>query len=497
MNLLKFSQRLLLAAAAVAMTLGPIQAAPETLSVAFPGDFPSMIPSKDSAPLSFNYRLNVFDQLTLIDRDATVAPRLATEWEASDDLITWTFKLRQDAKFHDGSPVTAADVVFSCRYIMDDPKSPTRPFLRLVDTVEVVDDYTVKFTLIQPYAIFDRQISFISIMSKAYHEAVGDEGYNAKPIGGGPYKFVEWVRDDHLSLEAFADYWNGAPAIKQVTFRPIPAEAGRATALLSGGVDLATSLPPSLIETIDNAPGVKTIVAPGFRVIFAGFNVNTPPLGKPEILEAIDLAIDREAITRDLLRGLGDPASMLIPPGTVGFDADLPFVKQDMARAKELVASSGYNGEVIGIEYPSNNITMVNETVQAIAGYMTEAGLKVEIRPSEFTAFFPKWAQTSMDSMYVFAYGSTQFHADTILVAMYEAGSRVYKVNEEIDRLIKEQRTIRDSDGQAKVLQEVFRLAAEDRYNIPLYREYNAFGMSDTLEFDPWPDGFVRLYNFK
>jgi peptide/nickel transport system substrate-binding protein len=492
----RLSRALLLAAAAT-LVAAPAYAAPETLSVGLTGDFPSLLPSADSTPLGYNYRLNVFDQLTEIGRDGSVSPRLATEWTVSDDLVTWTFSIREGTTFHDGSPVTAADVVYTTEYILNDPKSPTRPFIRLVDKARALDDYTVEFTLIQPYAIFDRQISFISIMSKAYHEQVGDDGYSQKPIGSGPYKVIEWVRDDHLQLEAYDGYWAGPMAVKSATFRPLPSEAGRVAALLSGGVDLAVALPPPLIETLSNSPGVKTLVAPGFRVIFAGFNVNTPPLDNPAIREAIDLAIDREGIANRLLRGMGAPAPMMIPEGSVGFDPSVEAVRQDMARAKELVASSGYNGEVIPIEYPNNNITMANETVQAIAGYLTEAGLNVDIRPSEFTAFFPKWAQTGMDAMYVFAYGSTQYHADTILVAMYENGGRVYKLNEEIDALVKQQRTIIDAEEQTKVINDLFRIAAQDRYNIPIYREYNAFGMSESLEFDPFPDGFVRLYDFK
>ncbi|SMQ85706.1 peptide/nickel transport system substrate-binding protein [Devosia lucknowensis] len=489
--------RAVMAAAALALAGVPGYAAPETLSVGLTGDFPSLIPSADSTPLGYNYRLNVFDQLTEIGRDGSVSPRLATDWDASDDLVTWTFNLRPGTTFHDGAPVTAADVVYTVEYILNDPKSPTRPFIRLVDSVAALDDNTVEFTLIQPYAIFDRQISFISIMSKAYHEAVGDDGYARKPIGSGPYRVVEWVRDDHMQLEAYEDYWAGAPAIKTATFRPLPSEAGRVAALMSGGIDLAVALPPSLMDTLGNAPGVKTLVAPGFRVIFAGFNVNAPPLDNPAIREAIDLAIDRDAIANGLLRGMGAPAPMMIPEGSVGFDPAVEAVSQDMARAKELVVGSGYNGEVIPIEYPNNNFSMANETVQAIAGYLTEAGLNVEIRPSEFTAFFPKWAQTSMDAMYVFAYGSTQYHADTILVAMYENGGRVYKENPEIDALVKQQRTIRDTAEQTKVINDLFRIAAQDRYNIPIYREYNAFGMVEGLEFDPYPDGFVRLYTFK
>ncbi|MBL0934681.1 MAG: hypothetical protein IBJ07_08005 [Rhizobiaceae bacterium] len=488
-----------LAALALSLAAGvsPGWAAPESITVALPGDFPSLNPSRDTSPLGFNYRLNVFDQLTALQQNGDMRPRLAEEWSFSEDLTEWTFKLRDDVKFHDGSPLTAKDVVWTVEYILNDPQSPTRTFLNLVSEVELVDDRTVLFRLKQPYAIFHRQISFINIMPQAYFEEVGEEGFAAKPIGSGPYRVVEWIKDDRLVLEANADYWGGAPAIKTATFRPIPAEASRAASLASGEVDLVTSLPPSLLEQMRNSPGIEAGQAPGSRVIFAAFNVNTPPLDNAKVREAIDVAIDREAIAQQLLRGLGKATGMMIPPNNIGYDPSFTPTPYDPELAKKLVAESGYAGETISIQYPSNNIVMANEVVQAIAGYMTAAGLKVDIQPLEFTAFFPLWLQTKLDSMYMFAYGSTQYHGDTILTSMYEEGSRIYKVNPRIDELVKLQRTQTDVEEQKGTISEIFKLSNEDRYELPLYDEMQAFGMKEGLGYEPWPDGFVRLYEFE
>src|SRR6476619_3948503 len=152
-------------------------AAPTSITVALPGDFPGLDPSKDTSPIGFNYRLNVFDALTELQRDGQMNPRLAESWTYSSDLLEWTFKLRNGVKFHDGSDFTADDVTFTINRVLTDMKTPLRTFLKLVKTVEKVDDYTVKFTLIQPYAIFHRQISYVHMMSKTYFEKVGDDGY--------------------------------------------------------------------------------------------------------------------------------------------------------------------------------------------------------------------------------------------------------------------------------------------------------------------------------
>jgi len=472
-------------------------AAPKTMSIALPGDLPGLDPSKDSSPLGFNYRLNVFDALTELMPDGEMNPRLAESWEFSDDLLEWTFSLRQNATFHDGSALTADDVVFTVNRIQNDPSTPVRTFLRLVDGVEALDDHTVKFTLNQPYSIFHRQISYVNIMSRSYWDEVGDDGYARAPVGTGPYKFIEWQRDDRLVLEANEEYWRGAPAVKTAIFRPMPSEAARMNALMTGEIDLVPALPPSFLNQLERDPNIDVGTAPSFRTIFLGLNVTKPYLDDPKLREAIDVGIDRVAIAEQLLRGLDTPAGMMIPPNNVGFDPTLEPVVFDPEAARQLVEESNYNGETIRIQYPNNNIVMANEVVQGLAGYMTEIGLNIEIVPLEFTAFFPLWLQSEIDDIYFFAFGSSQYHGETALVTMYEEGSHSYRVNPEIDRILKEQRTVVDDDEKRQMLSQAYQLSNEDRFNIPVYHEWQAFGVRGGISYDPWPDGFIRLYDFQ
>ena len=490
-------RRLLASAVLAAGIATPALAAPETLTVALPGEFPRLDPSKDTSPLGFNFRLNVFDALTRMGRDGKVSPRLAEGWSFSPDLLEWTFRLRKGVTFHDGSPFTAADVVWTVERILNDQQTPVRTFLKIAAGAEVVDANTVKFKLVQPYGMFDRQMTYINMMSRTYQEKVGDKGYEEKPVGTGPYALVRWAKDDRTVLRANAGYWNGEPAIKNAIFRPIPSEASRATALLSGEVDLVPALPPALLVQLGRSPDLKVGTAPGFRVIFLGFNVNTKPLDNDKVREAIDRAIDRESLTKNLLRGLGKPTGIMVPPMNIGYDPSFKPTGYDPAAARKLVADSGYDGTPILLQYPSNNLVMANEVAQAIAGYLTTVGLKVELRPMEFTAFFPAWLQDKIQSGYLFAFGATSYHAESILTTMYEQGSHAYRVNPEIDRLLKQQRTVTDVAAQTKLLAQAFQLSNQDRFQIPLYDEMQAFGVRKTLDYDPWPDGFVRLYDMK
>lgn len=472
-------------------------APPASLTIALPGDFPRLDPSKDTSPLGFNFRLNTFDALSELQRDGQVTPRLATKWTYSPDLTEWTATLRPNVQFHDGSAFTADDVVWTIQRILADQTTPVRTFLKLVKTVEKVDDLTVKFTLVQPYAIFDRQMTYINMMSKTYFDKVGDAGYGAQPVGTGPYKMIEWIKDDRMVLKANPTYWRGEPAIKTATFRPIPSEASRASALMSGEVDLVPALPPSLLNQVGAAPNIKVGTAPGFRVIFVAFNVNVAPLDNPMIREAIDKAIDRDSLTKNLLRGLGKPTGIMVPPMNIGYDASIKPTQYDPEAARKLVKDSGYDGKPIPLQYPNNNLVMGNEVAQAIAGYMSAVGLKVQIKPLEFTAFFPLWLQSKLDGMYLFAFGATGYHAESVLTTMYERGSHAYRTNDEIDRLLKQQRTVTDLVLQKKLLGDAFRLSNIDRYHVPLYDEVQAYGVRSSVDYVPWPDGFVRLYDFK
>ena len=483
--------------AALLLAVPALAAPPQTLTVGLSGDFPALDPSKDTSPLGTNYRINVFDALTEIKRDGSVNPRLAESWSYSPDLLEWTFKLRKGVKFHDGGDLTASDVVFTVEKVLADNTTPLRQFLKIVKTVEKIDDYTIKFTLVQPYAIFNRQISYTYIMSKAYFDKAGPDAYAKKPIGTGPYKLVEWVKDDRLVLEANESYWRGAPAIKKGVFRPIPAEASRATALLSGEVDLVAELPPSLMAQLKASPELTVETAPGFRVNYLTFNVNKPPLDNPLIREAVDKAIDRDSIANKLLRGVGKSTGIMVPPSNVGYDPSFKPTAYDPEAAKKLVKESGYKGEVIPLQYPNNNFVMANEVAQAIAGYMTAAGLKVELKPMEFTAFFPLWLQAKFDGISFFAFGSSQYHAETVLQTLYEQGSHAYKVDPASDVLVKRQRTEVDLPTQQKTISEIFAQSSKNRYYLPLYDQLQIFGIKKTISYKPFPDGVVRLYDFK
>ena len=175
---------------------------------------------------------------------------LAKSWTTSEDTKTWEFKIRNNANFHNGQPLTVEDVVWSYQRLAGEAKSPVRTYINKVKSVEAAGPDKVKFTLSEPFAPFDRQVSLISILPKQAFEQIGAAKFAVEPVGSGPFKVVRWVKDDNIELAAFEQYWGGAPKFKTLIFRPVPSATTRAAALSSGELDVVPILPPALVDTL-------------------------------------------------------------------------------------------------------------------------------------------------------------------------------------------------------------------------------------------------------
>jgi peptide/nickel transport system substrate-binding protein len=489
----KHWMRLAAGAMAIGLTLGlPAAFAQDTqtrLVVAQPSDTLTLDPSVDTSPISLNIFKNIYDQLTDIAADGSVAPLLATEWEASDDAKVWTFTIKPDVKFHDGATVTVDDVVWSFTKIMADEKSPVRAYLSSVEKVEAVGDNQVRFTLTEPFAPFHRQVSLISILPKKVYEEIGAGAFSQKPVGSGPFKVVTWIKDDRVELQSFEDFHGGAPEIDTVVFRPVPSESARASALASGELDIVPVLPPALIEPLKARDGIRVEQVESNRVLYLGFDVNQPVLSDLKLRQAIDHAIDREAITTQLLRGLGTPVGQVVAPVTFGYDPSIEPTAYDVDRAKQLVEESGYSGEPILFQYPNNRYAFGEEVAQAVAGYLQAVGINVDLQGMEYSAFFPLWLNKKLNGMHLFAYGPSIMDAELPLRSLYQTGpSRGYWSSAEVDELAKAQRATSDLEERKQLISQVWKLSKENVPYVILYNEIQAYGIREGVDWQPRPD---------
>jgi peptide/nickel transport system substrate-binding protein len=464
----------------------------DTLVVSQGSDVLTLDPTLDTSPISINVFRNVFDALTRIEADGSISPLLAESWTVSEDTKIWEFTIRTNSKFHNGQPVTVDDVVWTYQHLAAELKSPVRTYINKVKAIEPAGGNKVRFILSEPFAAFDRQVSLISIIPKRAFEEMGAAKFAVTPVGSGPFRVVRWVKDDRVELAAFADYWAGAPKVKTVIFRPVPSETTRAAALSSGELDVVPILPPALVTALSARKGLKIEKVASNKVVYVGFNITNPVLKDVRIRQAIDCAIDRNALTSRLLRGLGRPTGQVVAQVTFGYAPEIGPTPFDPARAKQLVAASGYKGEKITFQYPNNNIAFGDEAAQAIANYLGNVGINVELQGMEYSAYFPLWSNRKINAMHLFSYGPSIMDAELAIGSLYSSSGRVYWDDPKIEQLTQQQRGERDKDKRRAIIRELLKYCNELVLYAPLYNEIHAYGIQERVKWQPRPD--ERLY---
>lgn len=335
-----------------------------------------------------NVAAQLYNGLVWVDAEGKVVPALAESWEISDDGLEYTFVLRQDVVFHDGTPFTARDVVAT----WEAGKSPENAYGYLyeaVPTVEALDDYTVKIVTAVPDVLFLRNLATWGIIPADYFAAVGRQGLEDAPIGTGPFKFVEWSRGDRIVLEANADYWEeGLPKVARIIFRPIPDSSTRLAAIQTGEVHIVQRLSAEEAQSLLGAANARVVRYPVDRVYYIAFNNLTTGVGQPtedaRVRLAMNYAVDRAAIVQGLFDGYARISSGMVTPANLGF-TDAAAIPYDPEMARTLLAEAGYpDGFTIGMACPIGAYTNFEEVCQAVANYLSEVGITAEGNEVQF-----------------------------------------------------------------------------------------------------------------
>lgn len=292
---------------------------------------------------TFTITYAIYDNLVEEDENGQFVPSLAESVEISDDELVYTFKLRQDVKFHDGTQMTADDVVFSINRTIE--KGWAFDMTAFIESIEKVDDYTVKMTLTTPFGGMLGSLAspFFSIMSKSYLEENGDDIVDRQPMGTGAYKFVEWQSGDHITLEANEEYFKGAPAIKTVAFKPITDKNTGLISLQTGETDAYLNINAIDIPTVEDDDTLAFYSTELAAVLSLNMNVEAAPLDNVDVRKAINSAINRQNIIDGALEGRGIIANSSISPTCDGYSENVAAYAYDPEKAKELLASAGYD----------------------------------------------------------------------------------------------------------------------------------------------------------
>ncbi|GIW06658.1 MAG: glutathione ABC transporter substrate-binding protein [Dehalococcoidia bacterium] len=412
---------------------------------------------------------DMYETLVLLDEKGTAKPLLATRWELVSPT-SWRFTLRQDAKFHDGTPFTSDDVVFSFnRLRKPELKSPVPGTLTSLDQVTAVDRFTVQMTTKYPDPLFVKRMWYVGMVSKAYVERVGDAVMVTTPMGTGPFRLKEFKPDDKLIITAWNEHPYRKPILQEIEFQVVPDANARTQGLRLGAVDYAS------LVSIETAASLKR---EGFNldpasdqiagVLFDawGTDGNYGPTSNKLVRQAMNYAVDRETFARTIYHGLAKPVGVHIPEGVIGYNPAVRPFTYDLAKAKQLLAQAGYpNGFEVEMEFWVTGAE-TQPTALYIQSQLKEIGVNVKLTPIDFPTFRDKiYKQKPIAPMYLGASGTApMMDADYILVWAW-GNNRAYGKrmnNAEFDRLYEAASAEMDAAKREKLLQEAAAVLQDD-----------------------------------
>ena len=459
-----------------------------TLNAAFQNEWAGLDPHTVSSYSSYQILNNVLEGLTFYDDELNLVPWLAESWEQSEDVLTWTFKLREGVKFHNGREMTAEDVKWSFERLID-PATGSGNAARVgppETQIEVIDDYTVAITHPEPFGIFPQSIGFDKSSGIMAQESVGEDGLVEVPIGTGPFAIAEVEGTTRLVLEKNEDYWQeGLPYLDQIEIVPIPDDTVRETALRGGEVDWVLTIAPQNFDSLNEDPDVVVATAPQLSYDYIGMNLTREPFDDVRVRQAIALALDREQLCEAGFFGLCDPLQAPVGKGSPWYFGYEPY-DQDVERAKELLAEAGYPD---GFEMELLPTTQYGETVRAaqvLQQQLAEIGIDASINAPEWS----EWLELEGNFLYdaYICNWNGLIDADQYYYLQHHTGL-VFNFtgysNPEFDELVDAGRAISDFDERYEIYEQADKILVDDAPYIYMYNK------NEIRAYAPYVKGFV------
>lgn len=532
---MSFIRRLGVTAVAMAALAGPAMA--EDITIGTRSEPSSMDPYFHNLGPNNAMIGHVFERLVDFDANQQLFPSLAESYKAIDDT-TWEFKLREGAKFHDGTDVTADDVIYS--FERADGYTGGNSSFRIYTkgkTVTKVDDHTVHISTEGPYPLMPNDLTAVMIMSseaKGTGSADTNKGIDASDfndgtatIGSGPYKFVEWKKGDRIVMEKYDGY---VGPLKQpwdkITFRFIPSEPARVAALLAGDVDMIDNVPTSDIETLKKNKDVSLSDGVSNRVIYLhmdqfrekspfvtdkdGNPLDKNPLLDPRVRKALSMMINRPAIVERVMEGVALPAGQRLPDGFFGRSPNLKPEKYDVAAAKKLLAEAGYpDGFGLTIHGPNDRYINDAKICEAIGQLLSAAGIPTKVVTMPKNVYFSR-ASKGADgepefSFVLVGWGSGTGEASSPLKSLlathdpskgWGASNRGRHSDPKVDAVISQALTTVDDEKRGKLLAEATDIAiGQNQGIIPLHYQVNTWGTRKGLKYNARTDERTTAYD--
>ncbi|MDB5414143.1 MAG: Peptide/nickel transport system substrate-binding protein [Rubritepida sp.] len=517
--------RLAAIAAALGCTLA-FPAAAADINIAVGGAFTSMDPHYHD--LSPNHALtqHIFEPLVQADAQVRPTPGLAVSWEALGDNL-WEVKLRRGVTWHDGSPFTADDVVFTYSRVPTVPNSPSSMarYTQIISRLEVVDDFTIRLHTAAPVPLMPMMMAAFTIVSRRHGTNAQTSDYNSgrAAVGTGPYRFVNYTPGDRAAFTRNPNWWGPTQPWERVNYRMIPNDSSRVAALRAGDVDAIDAVPTRDVASLRREGRVRVTERPGLRLIYLYVDVNRPitpfvtdnqgrpltvnPLSDVRVRRALSMAINREGMTRQLMEGFAVPTGQLMPQGALGYDPSIPVPAYDVEGARRLLAEAGYpQGFRITLNGPNDRYVNDGEIIQAIAQMWSRIGVRTEVAAMPASMFFSRGLRDEY-TVSLTGWSSSTGEADTSLTVMSATpdpprgrGSALrpsHYTNPAVDALIDRALATIPTQQREALYQEVIRDSIQrDLAVIPLHHQVNIWATKPNIAYAPRLQEQTRAMEF-
>lgn len=496
----RFHSALLIAALVLSLSQPVALSAAEnkdTLTWAQGADVTSLDPHIGKETPAVMATNQIFDTLFTTDDEGKIVGQIAESWKYLSDTEL-EVRVRSGIKFHDGSPLSASDVKFSLDRAI--ASTAVSYIVNFIKEVRVVDDHTVVIETAKPYAAALRNLAHPSsaIVPEAYVKA--DEArFRLNPIGSGPYKFVSWKQGDSLKLEAFDEYYAGAPKTKNLVMKVVPEAAQRTIALETGEVDIANDIQANDQQKVRDNPDLTLNEKAGLNCWYLSFNMKKKPFDNKLVRQAIRHAIDVNTIIDSIMYGGGEPAGDLIAPGVFGYAGDKPYA-YDVELARKLLAEAGYPDGFSCKLWVNDNQTRI-EVCQAIQAMLLEVGIQCEVEVMEFGSFIERTSKGEHDMAY-FGWTTSTADADyTYYSLVYSTqtgapGNRSFIQDPRVDELVDLGHGNTDETIRRKAYADLEQILQDLSNNAPLvYSTLNSGTSKKVHGFVLDPAGYHKLEN--
>lgn len=518
---MKFKRNCLFTLAGIAATAAFSVASAQTVRIGNQGDALSMDPHSLNESLQLSVTGNVYEPLVGRDSKLQLAPALATSWRQTSPNV-WRFELRPGVKFHDGTPFTADDVLFSFARAAGDG-SDMKSYTNDIKEVRKVGELVVEIETKAPFPILPDVISLVFIMSKSWSEAnqavrpvdrrKGIENTASfKANGTGPFRLRERQPNVKTTFQRNGTYWGTIEGnVQNVEYTPIGNDATRVAALLSGQVDVIEPVPLQDVARINGSGKAKVLQGPELRTIFLGMDQKRDellhsnvkgknPFKDKRVRQAFYQAIDINGIQRVVMRGASGPTALMVGPGINGFDAAmnkrLPY---DPDAAKKLLTEAGYpNGFEVGMNCPNDRYVNDGDVCQAVAANLAKIGVKVNLQAETKGTYFPKILKRDT-SFYMLGWTPGTYDAHNALNGLMrcvdDKGSGQFNLgsycNPKVDELTLKIQSETDKPKRDAMIREAFKIHADDIGHLPLHQQALAWGMANNVTLVQLADNFM------